>query len=176
MKTTIIFVFVFIFMIIVANIVGGCATLKEFLQDKGDDIAPTPENQLWQAAKRSNWLTTLSIIGIAVGVFAMVNGATKIGMASVAGCSVSLFMSLAVARFALWMAVFGLIGSVAAALFSILVRRKALVEIILGVQNTKKAQANYKASTLYNELQKQSTTTQKIVGNIKNGLKLQGKI
>ena len=175
MKTTIVFVFIFI--IIVANIVGGCASLRAFLQNEEDDIVPTPENQLWQAAKKSNWLATLSIIGIAAGVFAMVNGATKIGMASVAGCSVSLFMSLAVARFALWMAVFGLIGSIAAALFSILTRRKALIEIILGVQKAKATYAfDNSTGPLRDELTKQSKTTRKIVGNLKNELRLKGKI
>ena len=172
MKSVIIIVF--IFALIFVSIISGCATLGGFLQDKGDNIAPTPGNQLYQAAKKANWLVTLSIIGIAAGVFAMVNGATKIGMASIAGCSVSLFMSLAVARFALWMAVFGLIGSVAAALFSILVRRKALVEIIRGVQKFKNGP--FDGISIKERLEDQSKTTKQIVNNVKSELKLQGQI
>lgn len=153
---------------------GGCAMLKGF-QNPDTEIAipPTPEVQLWQAAKKSNWLVTASILGIAAGVFAMMNGATKLGMASIASASVSLFMSLAVSRFALWMAVLGLIGSAAAALFSVLARRKALVEIITGVQGYKNASSSV---LLRGKLNKQSNTTKKIVSAIKTGLKLKGAI
>ena len=139
-----------------------------------DTPTPDPGGQLWQAAKKSNWLVTASIVGIAAGVFALVSGSAKLGTASIASASVSLFMALAVSRFALWMAVFGLIGSVAAALFSILVRRKALVEIIKGVQKAK--DEGSVAYTLKKELAEQSSTTKKIVGDIKNKLKLAGKI
>ncbi|KKK74796.1 hypothetical protein LCGC14_2880190 [marine sediment metagenome] len=135
---------------------------------------PPPATQLWNAAKKSNWLVTISIIGLAAGVFALVNGSAKLGIACMASSSVSLFLALAVARFAAWMAIFGLVGSASAALFSILARRKALVEIIKGVQKTKDGLST--ASTLNKELAKQSTTTRKIVGKIKNELKLKGAI
>lgn len=133
--------------------------------------APTPVTQLWQAAKKSNWLVTISVLGIAGGVFALANGAGKLGTATIASASVSLFMALAVSRFALWMAVFGLIGAVAAVGFSILVRRKALIEIIKGVQKYRKGPAPI---VLQTELGKQSSTTKAVVGNIKNQLKLKG--
>jgi len=157
---------------------SGCATLREFLQGPdAETIAPKPTEQLWQAAKKSNWLVTLSILGVAAGVFALINGSVKLGIAAIASCSVSLFMALAVARFALWMAVFGLIGSAAAALFSILVRRRALVEIIRGVQNAKDTYAfDNNTAPLKDELAKQSNTTKTIVSKLKNELKLQGKI
>jgi len=178
------------FLLIVAGIIililflmaTSCATLKGIGRDIGitpPEVkkpveVPEPGRQLWNAAKKSNWLITLSILGIAAGVFALVNGSVKLGTASIASASVSLFMALAVARFALWMAVLGLIGSVAAALFSILVRRKALVEIIRGVQW-------YKDNTddtddLRAGLGNQSTTTKCIVGNLKNELRLKGEI
>lgn len=170
-------VFVAILILIMSS---GCATLRGFLQSPAGDeptIAPKPTEQLWQAAKKSNWIVTFSILGIAGGIFALVNGATKLGTAAIASASVSLFMSLAVARFALWMAVFGLIGSVAAALFSILVRRKALVEIIRGVQKYKENNiAAPTKKTLKEILNKQSQTTKKIVGNMKNELRLKGAI
>lgn len=175
----VIFEIIILAMIMILIATSGCATLKGFLQGntETETIAPKPTEQLWQAAKRSNWLVTLSILGIAAGVFALTNGATKLGTAGIASASVSLFMSLAVARFALWMAVFGLIGSAAAALFSILARRKALVEIIQGVQNYRKKFNIQAVASLDGRLNdSQSSTTKKIVGNIKNELKLQGKI
>lgn len=137
--------------------------------------APPPEIQLWQAVKKSDWLVTMSILGIAGGVFAVMNGATKLGFASIAATSVSLVMSLAVARFALWLAVFGLIGTFAAVGFSILVRRRALVEMIKGVQVLKTKSRVILPSTVNDEMNdKQSSTTKVVVGNIKNELKLKG--
>ena len=178
MKDRILEVTIFIaILILIAT--SGCATLKGFLQGNTEieTVAPKPTEQLWQVVKKSNWLVTASILGIAAGVFALTNGATKLGSASIASGCVTLFMTLAVARFALWMAVFGLIGSVAAALFSILARRKALVEIIKGVQNAKATYAfDNNTAPLRDELTKQSKTTKKIVGKLKNELKLKGQV
>jgi len=139
--------------------------------------APTPVVQLWQAAKKSNWLVTFSILSMAAGVFALVNGSTKLGSSAIAASSVSLFMSLAVARYAVWMATFGMIGSASAALFSVLARRKALVEIIKGVEVSKEIYNHESDPTILKEaLKQQSPTTKKIVGDIKNDLKLKGQI
>lgn len=160
----------------------GCFSLfsRKLKSDTEITVPPTPGVQLWQAARSSNWLVTLSILGIAGGVFAIANGSGKLGSATAAGSSVSLFLALAVARYAAWMAVMGLIASIAAVLFSILVRRRALVEIIKGVQNFKSAERldpeGNQTQLLRNRLKEQSNTTKKIVGNIKNELKLKGAI
>lgn len=184
MKEFTFWVIVFL-LIMVTLITSSCATLRGVGTDLGIVKPPTtilaevpePGRQLWNAAKKSNWLVTISILGIAGGVFALANGSVKLGSAVIASSSTSLFMALAVARFAVWMAVFGLIGSVAAALFSILVRRKALVEIIRGVQYFKKYEANTNSvHHLKTELKQQSQTTKRIVGNLKNELKLAGEI
>ena len=163
-------------------VISGCHAWQGLRQDFGihkpeskSEVAPSPTVQLWRAAKNSNWLVTASILGMAAGVFALTNGATKLGMASIASASVSLFMSLAVARFALWMAVFGLIGSIAAALFSILARRKALMEIIKGTQELKSLTPDKEKA---NEIlaNNQTSITKQIVQVVKNGLKLNGQI
>lgn len=174
-------IFVVLLLILVFNVLGCSPWLISRPEvNETPTVVPTPAKQLADAARKSNWLVTACIFGIGLGVFAMMGGSTKLGMAAIASSSVSLFMALAVSRFALWMAVFGLIGSAAAALFSILARRKALFEIIKGVQNYKSAERlNLDESTvdlLRNRLKEQSETTKKIVGNIKNNLKLAGKI
>ncbi len=160
---------------LMAQVVSGCALLKA---TKGNNITvegvPSPGEQLWTAARKSNWLVTLSILGIAAGVFALVNGATKLGTAAIASSSVSLFMALAVARFAMWMAVFGLIGPAAAALFSIFVRRKALIELIRGIQKTKSP--NLIHSVNYVLSQAQSKSTKAVVSKLKSEMKLKGEI
>jgi len=100
-------------------------------------------------------------------------------------------MSLAVARYAGWMAVCGLIGSVAACVISILVKKKALVEIVKGIQKLKdgdqdvvdgeNVDSNGVASIGKDEFNKilasvQSKFTQKLVQQIKSSLKLKGEI
>jgi len=105
----------------------------------------------------------------------------KLGMsAAIFGC-VNLFMALATARFAMWMAVFGLVGSVVTVAVSILVKNKALVEIIKGVQTYKTVymqNANINPDHLNKTLagEQKTKTTQKLVQNIKTNLKLKGEI
>lgn len=155
----------------------GCSMFSGQRSQSTITTSPTPGVQLWQAAKKSNWLVTISILGIAGGVFAMANGASKLGIATIASSSASLFMALAVARFSMWLAVCGLVGSIAAVLFSILARRKALVEIIKGVQNFKINREPLLIEEINGILgAEQANTTKKIVGNIKNELKLKGAI
>lgn len=165
--------------LILILLVAGCACLG--LPTKPTTpIIPSPIDQLWNVAKGVNWLATVSILGIAIGVFGLMNG-SKFGVpAAVASC-VSLFMTLAVARFALWMAVCGLIGSVLVCIASILLKNKALVEIIKGVQkakdNTIEDSGGLPAiELLKQELGKQTKSTQKIVQQIKGNLKVSGEI
>ena len=142
----------------------GCAVLQS---KPAPIVAPTPANQLWQAAKASNWLVTMSILGIAGGVFATLNG-QKWGMAVVVSCSVALFMSLAVARFAWWMAICGLFGSVGLCVASIMSRKRALVEIIKGVQDYRNT-----IDTRHIDMEldhQQSEPTKKIIKKIKEKL------
>ena len=165
--------------LILILLIAGCACLG--LPTKPTTpIIPTPLEQLWNAAKQSNWLVSLSILGIAGGVFALMNG-SKIGIpAAIASC-VSLFMTLAVARFATWMAVCGIVGSVLACAASILLRKKALVEIIKGVQQVKHDAgigAGLASPTEIRNILKenQSKPTQKLVQKIKGNLKVSGEI
>lgn len=151
--------------------VTGCATLQR--HEPVPIIAPTPATQLWQAAKGSNWLVTLSILGIAAGTFATLNG-QKWGISGIITCSVSLFMALAVARFAWWMAVFGMAGSVLLCIASILLRKRALVEIISGTQKLKDGYISTNPNPIL--VGEQSKSTQKLVQNIKTNLKIKGEI
>lgn len=94
--------------------------------------------QLWTMVKKSNWTITLAIPIIALGAVAAFNGMVKLGMSAIIFGSVNLFMGLATARFAIWMAVFGLVGSIVAVVASVLVKNKALQEIVWGGQLFKK--------------------------------------
>ena len=151
------------YLIVLIIAMSGCAVLQP-RPSSVSIVAPTPAIQIWQAAKSSNWIVTMSILGIAGGVFATLNG-QKWGLAIVVSCSVALFMSLAVARFAWWMAICGLFGSVGLCIVSIMSRKRALVEIIKGVQDYRGTiDTNHIDTDLDNN---QSESTKKIVKKIK---------
>jgi len=179
-RSCMIFVILYIIiMFIIGMFCIGCNSSWTWPGSKPDTIttpAPPPATQLWQTVKKSNWLTTLAIPIIALGAVAMFNGAGKLGMSAVIFGCVNLFMALATARFALWMGIFGLIGSATAVAVSILTRRKALFEIIKGVQKYREGHvenANFDADLAGAQ---KSSTTQRIVQEIKTKLKLKKEI
>jgi hypothetical protein len=166
---------IWIFIIIVSVMIFGCNSQWKWPGQQPNQIVQpeTPQQQLWQTVKKSNWLVTLAIPIIALGAVAMFNGAAKLGMSAVIFGAVNLFMALATARFALWMSVFGLIGSGLAVAASILAKNKALKEIITGVQKYRKTIDTNHIDSELNAAQ-ESPTTRKIVQTIKTNLKLKG--
>lgn len=102
----------------------------------GDNVSHSPADTLVKVVNKTSWMPMLSILGIASGVFAFLNG-FKWGIPAIAACSVGLFMSLATARYSQFMAISGLVGSILITVGSIIVKNQALVEIITGVQRIK---------------------------------------
>lgn len=143
-------------------------------------ISPeTPQQQLWHTIKKSNWLSHFTIPIIALGAVAMFNGAAKLGMSAIIYGCVNLFVSLATARFGLWMAIFGLMGSGLAVAASILSKNRVIVEAIKGIQKYKGANSLSPVSKdQANKIlaKEQSPATQKIVQDVKTKLKLRGEI
>lgn len=138
------------------------------------------KESLFNAVKGSNWLVTFSILGMAAGVFALMNG-SKIGISAIVASGASLFMALAVARFAAWMAVCGFIGAVAAVGVSILVKNRALKEVVGNVRDIKESAANGGSkkkicADIKNVLAKQTKSTKKIVSKIKAKIKLEDRV
>jgi len=172
----------------ILNCVFGCAYFQRvgdaiFSIEPKTEVLPTPDTtkkQLWETIKglTPNWL---AIPVIALGAVAMFNGAAKLGMSCIIFGSVNLFMALATSRFGFWMALCGLIGSMAAVATSILAKNKALRDIICNVQTIKKTAKDDNVDLVFQdkvkaELQKQVSSTKKIVESIKNKLKLKGEI
>jgi len=158
--------------------ITGCNSLP-FLQSKPIPKIPTPSDQLWKAVKDSNWLITFSILGIAAGFFAFFNG-SKMGLPAIGASCVSLFMALAVARFATWMAVCGLIASIASVAISIIIKNKALKDFVCNIQHLKdgckKNGNSISVEAINAELKDQEKSTKKVVQQIKSGLKLKGEM
>ena len=161
----------------------GCAILqsKKPVPIIPPEILAKPTVQLWQAAKESNWLVTISIIGIGVGIFIIFKG-KEWGMGLIISCCAILFVTLAVARFAWWMALGGLIGSIGILYISILSKNKALRQIVKGGELFKKNvksrnKINYKEAFNNAQIKAQkSKSTSKLVKKIKTKLKVKGEI
>ena len=164
--------------ILIPLLCSGCNSGWTWPGQKPIIVKPpdTPQQQLWHTVKKSNWLVTLAIPIVALGAVAMFNGAAKLGMSAVIFGCVNLFMALATARFALWMGIFGLVGSGLAVAASILSKNKALMEIICGVQNYRKSKVEHDDLDAQLAGAQKSSSTKKIVQDIKTNLKLAGEI
>ncbi|MHA1228791.1 MAG: hypothetical protein ACTSPV_18865 [Candidatus Hodarchaeales archaeon] len=172
------FMLVLVCSVILLMSTSGCLSSIQDLDDIVKPPVPTPQQQVWNAVKKSNWLVTISILGMAVGFFAFLNG-NKLGVPFVGASCISLFMALAVARFATLIAILGLIGSIVSTVLSILSRRKALEEVVKGFQYVKDELLPQKKRTKANEIMastQKSKSTRKMVQQIKANLKLKGEI
>jgi len=158
-------------------LICGCKCLP-FWNNKPIQIDPVPKptEQLWNVVKKATSTTSFAIPIIALGAVVMFNGMMKLGMSAIIFGSVNLFMSLASARFAFGMAILGFVGSCVAVIASILIKNKALKDIICNIQKIKdiaKDNGNSISGNVIKEtLLKQEKSTQKLVQNIKNNLKL----
>lgn len=167
--------------------ISGCALLRQAanaalgIESKQEVLIPeTPKKQLWQTIKglTPNWL---AIPVIALGAVAMFNGAAKLGMSCIIFGSVNLFMALATSRFGFWMALCGLVGSMAAVAASILIKNKALKDIVFNFQKVKQTAKDDNVDLVFQDkmkevLAKQAKSTKKIVQKIKNKAKLRGEL
>lgn len=169
------FVVIVAILFVVLFLVWGCAFWRGFRPEKPAE-PPEPIKQMYAAAKKGYSLTWFFILGAAVGLFAGLNG-LKAGWAAVIACIAGLFMTLATARFPTWMALLGLVGSVLAAVASILLKSRALEQIIKGVQKIRvsaDAEVKERVDTILSK--EQDTSTKKLVKTVKNKLSLKGEI
>lgn len=155
---------------------SSCSLLKQ-------GTVPIPEltslQQVTKTLAKTNWLVPFAIIGIGAGFFSFLNGHSK-GLQAMAACFVVLSVTLAIARYSSTISLVAAIGSVALVLYTILVKNKALKEIITGVEKTKEIFQLFNkdgnivginTDMAINESQDeaQSKTTKQIVTKIKNG-------
>lgn len=116
----------------------GCTAPQKISQPN-----PTPQQILIKTVKATNWLATIGIIGMGLGVFVFFSGNTKFGIAGTIACFIILSVSLAVARYhemlALYCIIVATVGTAGMFAYTIFVKNKALKEIVKGIQGFKDA-------------------------------------
>ena len=154
---------------------GGCSLFQMSPADKIASLPETPKQQLFQTIAKTNWLFTLSVVGVGAGFFAFLNGSSK-GLQFMAACFVVISLIIGLTRYSATIAVISMIGTVCLMIYSMAVKNKAVREIVEGVQDVRNMPLN---GTVYNELadrmdgvldEAQSKTTKAIVKAVKDKL------
>jgi len=145
---------------------SGCAVPVQVAEQPA--IAETAAEALMIAVQKTNWLVTISILGIAASAVAMFNG-NKNAIPIAVGCFVSLILALMVARFAFVLALSGLAVSVVLVGYTVYIKNRAMKEIVGGVQLFKEGDGGA-AHDLRAYLHVQSPSTKTIVREVREKL------
>jgi len=151
---------------------SGCAMFQP--RTAGSRLAnlPTTGTQaVFQVLKSNNWLFTLSIIGAGAGFFAFLNGSSK-GLQFMAACFIVISLIIGVTKYSAIIAAITMIGTVCLMIYTILVKNKALREVVQGVQEIREevSTEDYSVDSALDLAQ--SKTTKSIVKKIKATLRL----
>ncbi len=155
---------------------SGCALFQS--RSDIDSIANLPTTgteAVFQTLKGNNWLFTLSFIVVGAGFFAFLNGSSK-GLQFMAACLLVLSLIIGITKYSAIIAAITMIGTVGLMGYSMWIRKKAIKEVVQGVQEIREEVStdNYIVDAALNLAQ--SKATKKIVRKIKNTLKLQESI
>ncbi len=123
---------------LMAAFIGGCSLFQMSPADKIASLPETPQQQLFQTLAKTNWLFTLSVVGVGAGFFAFLNGSSK-GLQFMAACFVVISLIIGLTRYSTVIAAISMIGIVCLMIYSVLVKNKALREVVQGVQGIRDA-------------------------------------
>lgn len=115
---------------------SGCSLFQMSPADKIASLPETPKQQLFQTLAKTNWLFTLSVVGVGAGFFAFLNGSSK-GLQFMAACFVVISLIIGLTRYSAWIAAIAMIGTVCLMIYSVLVKGKALREVIEGIEGVR---------------------------------------
>lgn len=144
-------------------ILSGCALLES--QTTAISLPQTAADHMWKSVARTNWFGTFCLLSFFGGIVAVSLGQKKIGGAIVMASIATVCFGLAIHRFPTWLAIIGFTSSIIAVGYSILIKNKALVEIIKGVQDYRNTIDTYHIDIGLKS--NQSKSTKKIVKQIK---------
>ncbi len=146
---------------------SGCAILQP--KTTGSNLANLPttsKEAMFQTLTKTNWLFTLSVVGVGAGFFAFLNGSSK-GLQFMAACFIVLSLIIGLTRYSAIIAAVSMLGTIILMGYSMWVRKKAIKEVVQGVQDIREEVTtdNYIVDSVLNAVE--SKTTKAIVKKIK---------
>jgi hypothetical protein len=156
---------------------AGCLSpwgRKPSLETENPVLQLTGRETLTKVVFQTNWLATVSMIGICLGVAAFVNG-QKLAIPIIVACGVGLFLSLAVARYAAILAFGGLVLAVGIVVYAVFSKNKAIRQLVATVDVARENLPEDADKKLFGDENCvikgaiQSGTTTRIVKRVKNG-------
>jgi len=134
------------------------------------DIITTPVSA-WEstmnAVAKTNWFGTFCLLSFFGGIVAIGLDQRKLGSAIVVAAIATICLGLAINRFPTWLAIIGFTGSIIGAGYSILIKNKALIEIIRGVQDYRDVKIEHDEIDNCLSRAQESKSTKKIVKKVK---------
>lgn len=173
-----------IMLIQILIVLSGCAALQKTV----NPVPSTPSQQIINNVIHStDWLGSLFLLGFVCSVIGAGLGFKKLGIVCALSCISGLFLKSALST--LWFyqaAALIVLASILIVIAGIIYKNRAIVELILGIQKVKESNHPYVTNNGESELNKvevnntlqsvQTKLTRKLVSQIKNDLKLKGKI
>lgn len=144
-------------------ILSGCVST-----DSVPVVITTPTQKMLDVVAKTDWFGTFCLLSFFGGIVAIGLDQRKIGGAIVIAAIATICLGLAIHRFPLWLAIIGFTGSIIGAGYSILIKNKALIQIIKGVQNYKNIIDS--DVRIGKNLSIQSDSTKRIVKKVKEKL------
>ncbi len=135
-----------------------------------ESIPTSPVDIMMKTVAATGWFTTFCLLSFFGAVIAISLGQTKIGGAVIVASIATVTFGLAIQRFPTWLAIIGFTGSVIGAGYSILIKNRALVEIVKGVERVKEEYDMYVSEGRIAEefdSEQKHTSTKKIVRQVK---------
>ncbi len=158
----------YILLAFVVFLAGCSVSFQPFGGQKSTSLVDensTPKQIVYETVKKTDWLITVSIIGIALSVYAFFAGGRN-SLPAIAACGVCLTLSLTVKAFGWYLAIVGLVMAGLTAIYYIFIKTKALKEIVKNIQQYKDDENLLIRAALAD----QSKTTKQIVKDIKENL------
>ena len=151
---------------------GGCQPAKALL---GMSSTPdSPKDALITTVYKTRWIVTLGILGAAISIAALING-SRAAFGPLIGSLAAIVLDLMVIRYAVWLALGGLVAGVSLLVYVVYVRRRALMEIVATVEKVKSELGSTPTAVLLtgagctvNRIQ--SKTTKKLVDGVQEKL------
>ena len=165
-------VFIVIELVLLWIMLVGCSVLPTGPSPPSDPLSAS-QSIIYSTIRSTDWLMSVLLMGCVLGLFAGFNG-LKVGWAGLAACVGGMVLKADMSStYVYWACGLMVLGTVLAAIASVLLKNRAVRELIVGVQKVKQDPSNGVSGTMRNE---QTRPTVDLVNSVKAKLKTKGVI